>query len=50
MKIKHIVVIGGKEVDFEKLNEADHKKIENRLNAIALRQVCYEAETKEKTA
>ena len=50
MKIQHIVVIDGKEVDFEQLSEADHKRIENRLNAIALRRVCYEAETKEKTA
>lgn len=48
MKIQHIVVIGDKEIDFEQLNEDDHKKIENRLNEIALRQVCYEAETKEK--
>lgn len=48
MNVKNIIVIGDKEKEFEELSAEEHKKIENRLNTAALRQVCYAAERQQK--
>ncbi|MBS4981758.1 MAG: hypothetical protein KHZ72_10540 [Lachnospiraceae bacterium] len=48
MNVKNIIVIGDKEKEFEELSAEEHKKLENRLNTAALRQVCYTAERQQK--